>query len=104
MKYCYNLEFYFILGLIYYGPKIRIFGWLVFFFQVFASRKKGSGILRFIYIPGMYALGTWKLVPLGACSAYLGQGDLEVKLERKEIACENQIDYVFDTKFISSFL
>jgi len=47
------------------------------------------------------APGNWLL--LGTCSVYLHQGDLEVKLERKETACENEIFSVFDIKFISWF-
>lgn len=47
------------------------------------------------------AAGSWLL--LGGCSAHLGQGDLEVKLERKEMACEHQICYVFDKMLILLF-
>lgn len=40
---------------------------------------------------------------VGGSSAHLGQGDLEVKLEKKETAYEHQICYAFDTMFISLF-
>lgn len=97
-EFCYHLEFCFILGLIYYGTKNQEFCLFVFILLSVYQQKER---LRCIAIHIHQASGICLL--LGGCSAHLGQGDLEDKLERIEIAYEHQICYVFDTTFILLF-
>lgn len=85
-------------------PKIRSFACLPVFKHVLAEgRDRGVAIHIHPRHGCMVQQAPGSQLLVGGSSAHLGQGDLEVKLERKETACEHQICYAFDTMFISLF-